>query len=266
MNGGRDTTLDRHGEGPNERHDQSHGEKHGERSGGLDPVAERAAPRGAEARALKQRQRRLRHYSRFVRVAKILLPLAAMGVLASIFLSGQPRPGLEDMLSAEEIARLGAGLRLDSPRFAGRTEDGNPFMLSAEAAVPDGPLAEEIALEAPRGQLTLADGRRLTAIAEGGMMRRAAETLTLEGGVTLASEDGYRFETERLTLDFESRSARAPGAVVGTMDGTDGRGRLEAGRFLMEGMPGTGDGSGEDDGTGVRLIFDGGVRVLFTPP
>ncbi|MEL6197902.1 MAG: LPS export ABC transporter periplasmic protein LptC [Pseudomonadota bacterium] len=220
------------------------------------------APSETRARVLRpiedpsgaaQRQRRAARYSRFVRTAKIALPAGAVLVLASIFLSGNDRGGIEDMLSPEELARLGAGLRLNQPRFAGTTSTGEPFVLTAEAALPDGPLAREIGFEAPRGRVTLSDGTIIEAEAEAGHMHRDNEHLDFDGRVLITTSDGYRFETRSLSIDLETKGALAPGAVRG--EGPQGT--LEAGRLTIL--------DGEDGLGSARFFFDGGVRLLFTP-
>jgi lipopolysaccharide export system protein LptC len=193
-------------------------------------------------------------YRRSIRLAKWLLPVGAVAVLATIFLSGIERRGVDDLLSAEEKARLGAGLRLDRPRFAGATEAGEPFVLSAEAAIPDGPMPDEVRLEAPRGRLTLASGRVVEAKAREGLLRRSADDLTLEGGVRIETDDGYAFTAETLSLDLATKGAVAPGPVLGTGP----RGRIEAGGMTLSGL--AEGGAGE-----ARAVFDGGVRVLFRP-
>lgn len=217
-------------------------------------------PRDGYGGSVGRRRGRARHapddparYRRGVGLAKWLLPVGALAVLASIFLSGERRGGVEDLLTVEERARLGAGLRLDNPRFAGVTEGGEPFVLSARAALPDGAMPDVIALEAPRGRLTLGDGRAIEGEAEEGLLRRAADTLTLSGAVRITTSDGYAFGSEVLTLDLESKDTVSPGPVVGTGP----RGRIEAGSMTLRGA--------EGGATDVTVFFEGGVRVLFRP-
>lgn len=204
-------------------------------------------------RARLMREARLRRYSRFVRFARVVLPVGAVVAIALIFFTGRERAGIEELLTAEELARLGAGLRLDRPRFAGATPEGAPFTLTALSATPDGPLAEEIALDAPEGQLTLEDGRVLDATAAAGMMDRKSERLMLSGGVEIVTSDGYRFETPELTLDFAAKGARAPQAVAG--EGPQGS-------IAADSLTITGAGGGL---RASRLYFEGSVRVLFRP-
>ena len=211
-----------------------------------DRLHEGAPPRGA-------RQAALSRYSRRVRWMKVVLPVGALLLIGAIFLAGRSGEPPAGLLSAEEIATLSAGLRLESPRFAGRMETGEPFILRAAAAEPEGAAPDVIHLEAPDGEITLSDGRLLTARSETGVMRREAERLRLDGAVTIETSDGYRFESERLLLDLAERRARSPVPVRGTGP----PGSIEAGRMrVLDG----GKGASE-----ARILFEGGVRVVFIP-
>ncbi|MEM8596802.1 MAG: LPS export ABC transporter periplasmic protein LptC, partial [Pseudomonadota bacterium] len=153
--------------------------------------------------------------------------------------------------------------RLDNPRFQGATDGGEPFTLSAITATPDGPLAAEIALDAPEGTLTMGDGRLVEGRADEGMMLRDENELTLTGAVTITTSDGYRFETQTLTLDIADGGATAPSAI----EGTGPQGSIVADRMTIETVP---EGGEETEFrrqglSGARFRFEGSVRVLFTP-
>ena len=218
----------------------------------MDDLDDREGMQG-QAAVLDRRRARIRRYSAAVRWAKIVLPVAAVVILALIFLTGRERGGITDLLTPQEIARLGAGLRLDNPRFVGVTEAGAPYSLSARAALPDAAMPEEIGLDAPEGEITLPGGRVLSGTSTDGVLLRSAERLTLTGSVVLESSDGYRFETEELAVDFGERRAHAPAPVRG--EGPEGW--IEAERFRLVT-------DGGDLGEAV-IRFEGDVRVLFTP-
>jgi len=198
-------------------------------------------------------QRRVRRYSRLVRAMKILLPLAAVAVMAAIFLIARDRGDLSDLFTAEELATLGAGLKLDNPRFAGVTGQGDSFSVQADWALPDGAMPKVIELERPRGEVGLADGRRLTGSAATGRMLRKEKILVLEGTVVLESSDGYHLETVRVEFDLDGKSATAPGPIVGSGP----RGRIEAGSLRAEAGA-----EGEDSG---KIWFENRVRLVFSP-
>ena len=91
----------------------------------------------AEERQRERRQARVARYSRAVRRMKVLLPLGAILLIGMIFMFSRDRPAVFDAEQAAEMAALGAGLRLDNPRFAGVTDDGDPFVITAEWALPE---------------------------------------------------------------------------------------------------------------------------------
>ena len=198
-------------------------------------------------------QRRVRHYSRLVRWMKVILPLAALALIGAIFLTARDKGDLTDLFSAEELATLGAGLKLDNPRFAGVTARGESFSVRADWALPDSALPTVVELEKPRGEIELADGRKLTASADSGTLRRKEKTLALQGSVAVDSSDGYHVTTGRLEFDLDGKTARAPGPLTGSGP----RGSIEAGSMRAEAGP-----SGEDAG---KIWFENRVRLVFIP-
>ena len=197
--------------------------------------------------------RRVRRYSRLVSWMKVALPLGAVALLAALYLGARDGGDVSDVFTAEELARLGAGMRLENPRFAGVTDAGEPFTVRADWAVPDGAMPRVIDLERPRAEIGLKDGRTVTVVAAEGRLNRRRETATLTGGVTLETSDGYRIETARVRVDFAEKTARAPGAV--TAEGP--RGSIEAGSMRAEGGP-----EGLADG---QIWFENRVRLVFIP-
>lgn len=208
---------------------------------------------GGEDYASNAGQRRVRHYSRLVLWMKVLLPLAALALIGAIFLSARDKGELSDLFSAEELATLGAGLKLDNPRFAGVTSKGESFSVQAEWALPDSALPKIIDLEKPSGNIEMADGRRLTANAATGRMLREQKILVLQGSVAVDSSDGYHLTTDRLEFDLDGKTAVAPGPVAGTGP----RGHIEAGSLRAE--------AGPDGGGGGKIWFENRVRLVFSP-
>jgi len=197
--------------------------------------------------------RRVRAYSRAVAWMKVLLPLAAVALIAAIFLTARDKGDLTKIFTAEELVTLGAGLRLDNPRFAGLTEQGEPFAIRADWALPDSAMPRVIELARPEGEIEMSDGRTIAARAATGRMHREDKTLVLEGGVVLDTSDGYRIETELIEFDLGAKTANAPGPV----SGTGPRGRIDAGSFRAA--------AGEDSIGGGQIWFENRVRVVLIP-
>jgi len=198
-------------------------------------------------------RRRVRNYSRVVAWMKVLLPLGAVALIAAIFVTARDKGDLTKIFTAEELATLGAGLRLDSPRFAGVTERGEPFAIRADWALPDSAMPRFIDLERPEGEIELNDGRTIAARAATGQMHRAEKILVLEGGVVLDTSDGYHVETEMVELDLDAKTAIAPGPVIGTGP----RGQIHAGSFRAV--------AGEDSIVAGKIWFENRVRLVFIP-
>ena len=206
----------------------------------------------AEDHQRSRRQARVERYSRTVRRAKVLLPLGAVLLIGMIFVFGRERAAVFDAGQVAEVAALGAGLRLDKPRFAGVTEDGEPFVVTADWALPDGAMPDRVDLERPVGEVHLGEERIVTVRAATGELFRQDERLNLRGAVVVETSDGYRLETPTVEVDLGAKVAVAPERL----HATGPRGGIDADRVRVV------RGSGEGEST---VLFEGNVRVTWRP-
>lgn len=201
-------------------------------------------------------QPRMGRYSRAVRVLRILLPLGALGLMSSVFLVTRDTFPAGIRFSASDFEALDDGLRLTAPRFSGTTEAGEPFMISADWALPDAPDPTEIRLHAIAARIEMADGRTAELGAAEGLLRPKAQTVALRGGVVLTTSDGYEARTESAQVDLRARTLTAPGAV--SAEGP--LGRIEAGRLDMIRPERSENPDAEE-----LIVFRDGVRVVYQP-
>ncbi len=138
-----------------------------------------------------------------VGVAKRLLPLAAVGLLAAVALW----PELE---RTEDRARVTFRrvtqaapdtVRILEPRYQGVDEQNRPYNLTAQTAIQAGD-SEVVELENPQADLLLNDGAWVYLEAEEGRFDRPRNHLDLTGEVTLHQDDGTQFVTEQAAVDL----------------------------------------------------------------
>jgi lipopolysaccharide export system protein LptC len=152
--------------------------------------------------------------SRLVRLLKLALPVAAVGLAAAVFLIQRDGGGGGLSMSGLDFTEDG-GLRLNNPQFSGRTPNGQPFSVTAEWALPDGPDPERVQLGPLTGEIRLSPERTAFLSAEGGEARPKEQTLRLSGDVALRSDDGYSLTVAAADLDARNRRMTAEGPVRG---------------------------------------------------
>ena len=193
-------------------------------------------------------------YSRFVAWAKILLPLAALGLLSTMFLlSKSVDPGATLDISSRDMTTLIEGDGMNAPRFAGVTEDGAALTVSAERAVslqgPSGPVnAIELYASISRG-----DQGQTDVYAPQGLIDTAADQVLLQGGVTIANSSGYRVLTDEVTTRLDRTELQTAGHV----SGKGPVGTIEAGRMSVRPSP--------SGGRGTLTLFEDGVTLVYLP-
>ena len=200
-----------------------------------------------------RKQAQMRQYSRTVQWMKVVLPVGALVLIGLIFLVGRDRFESTPAQQIINAAALTAGLKLENPRYAGVTSDGDPFVVTADSALPDGAMPDRVELDQPKAELRLGNGITLNVTSNAGEMYRVQERLNLDGDVVLVTSDGYRAEAPRVELDMAKRIAVLPDPVVATGP----NGGIQADHLRIEQ---TGKGTRE-----VTALFTGNVRVTFTP-
>lgn len=130
-----------------------------------------------------------------------------------VFVQSSGRDNTPLMLSEGDETSLADGLRMLSPSFTGRTPGGEPYVVTADWALPDSPNPNRIVLEGIEGSITLKDGRIATLSARKGAFFPRIKRLRIEEGVSITTSDGYRLDTDAATVDAEGRNLRTDGKV-----------------------------------------------------
>lgn len=152
-------------------------------------------------------------------------------------------------LSEEDKAALSGGLRMVSPRFTGRTENGEPYVIEAEWALPNGPKPSRITLNELSATLDMEDGREARITSERGIYFPLRERLELKKGVRAETSDGYTMTTPMAVVDVAAKRLTSEGGI----EAQGPRGSIRA--DSLEAL----------DGASRMVKFVGNVRVTFVP-
>ena len=150
--------------------------------------------------------------SRIVRALRVLLPLAALGVLSMLFLLARsPSPETAIPYVEGDGADLARRTGMTAPRFAGVSADGARVTLSAARADPAGTdgRAEDLALEWQADGVT-ARVRAGSGAVEGGLIR-------LDGGAEMTTSTGWTLSAPGFAAD--TAAGRVTAAVAYAREG-----------------------------------------------
>ncbi|MEM8730740.1 MAG: hypothetical protein AAGF79_12555 [Pseudomonadota bacterium] len=192
-------------------------------------------------------------YSRRVAFLKVVLPLAALAILSTLFLlSRGPDPNATIPFSDAELAIRARDQQITAPRFASTTPRGDQVFLSASKAAP-GNSDTPGAAEDLRGELRLAQGGVITLQSQSGWVNLPKDRAEFRGQVTIVTDTGYRLVTDRLETAVRRIDATAPGPVTGSGP----LGRLDAGALRVS--------APDNDGDATHLVFLNGVKLVYDP-
>ena len=185
---------------------------------------------------------------------KVLLPLAALGILSTLFLVSRTINPDDAIAFAEvDVADRIREPRVTAPTWAGMTEDGSALTVTAAEARPADAAGSDANASALRAVLDMPGGGRADLQAATGRLDLAANRLVVEGGVVITTSTGYTLRTAALEAALDRTGLIAPGAVEGDGPG----GHLTAGS--ME-LTATGDSPKR-----YVMVFKNRVRLLYQP-
>ncbi|MDZ7629294.1 MAG: LPS export ABC transporter periplasmic protein LptC [Parvularculaceae bacterium] len=190
--------------------------------------------------------------ARFMRRMRVALPILAL-VLVATFLLNTRRGGVDDAF-LDDFANLDAtpeNLKTAKPHFTGVDARGNPYEITADAAMQQADGGKIVDLEAPRA-VTSAANKRSVVAAKAGAFDADTKRLELRDGVTFEHKVGganYVLKTPAATYAIDDRTVVSDKGVDG--EGSDGE-RLKADRMTADDKNGT-------------LVFEGNVSMRIYP-
>lgn len=190
------------------------------------------------------------HYTRFVGTMKLLLPVLALALIATVILwasSFDREKGLEFSFM---ISQSGDSDRLTmvNPRYVGTDIGNQPYTVTADLAEQDPDNQRQVTLTTVQADMTTDDGTWFTALAPVGHYSQTTNVLTLNGPISVFSDAGYEFHAEMAEIDLGAGTATSPQPV---------RGQGPFGTLRADSM--------EVADRGRLLRFSGNVRLVIEP-
>lgn len=192
-------------------------------------------------------------YSRLVAWLKILLPVAALALLSTLFLLSRGRDHSGELpFSQIDLQERAKEEVISAPRFSGATPQGDLITFTAETARPDPDIDNVAHARNPSAEIDLTSGTHISFQAGSGVLDTGKEEAELMGGVVITSSTGYTIRSENLKTRISAIGAETDGPV--TAEGPPGT--IEAGKMLLTSDPETDQ---------VQLLFTNGVKLVYQP-
>lgn len=191
-------------------------------------------------------------YSRVVSLLKVLLPLAALAILGTLFLIARgPAVDATIPFSRATIEDRLRNQQMTGAHYAGATRNGGQLTVTADSARPgardDGPSASGLNAEL----LTVA-GTRIAFSSSEGALDPLQDQARFQGDVLITSDAGMQVRSELLEADLNGLSAHSPGPVQ-----AEGEiGNLSAGSMRLE---------TRNQGGPMHMLFNNGVKLIYVP-
>ena len=195
------------------------------------------ADRGAYRRDLRRWRRR----SRRVHLARVVLPVAILAILAAV---GGQVAWRTITMGDRRPTETKAQIRMITPRFYGQSSDGRPFLITARSAVRDENDLKRVFLESPTLTLGVGSPAPTRSTADRGIYREDTLTLQLFGNVRMDDGAGYRFASNEAMVD--TRNGNTTGETA--LQGEGPTGQVQSNAYSVYDK-------------GDRIIFRGGVKT-----
>jgi lipopolysaccharide export system protein LptC len=178
-----------------------------------------------------------RGYSRFVGLAKRILPFVAVTLLGVVAIWPRLQEMIERLNPEAVLPRLdprdARDLRMVNVRYTGLDRQNRPFVITAEVARQNPDVDQLVALEGPKGDLTTIAGSWFELTAFSGTYQPDTQLLDLFGDVHLYQDKGDEFQTDSAHINMKDGTGEGHDPIQG--QGPFGRITGEGFRILDRG-------------------------------
>ena len=156
-------------------------------------------------------------HDRLIRTLKIALP-SAVGVIGAIFLM-LPLTNDQEVsfiLDKKDVGRAEERMRIETARYTGTDDKGQPFALSADRAIQQSSDVPIVDITGVLARLGLARGPA-TIQALQGRYDLDKQQVNVTGPVRVSGPEGEQLLTRDVLVDLKSRQVRSTGRIAGRM-------------------------------------------------
>ena len=190
-------------------------------------------------------------YSAFVAWLKTLLPIAALGMLSTIFLFSGKIDVTKSLPYAElNVAEIVREQRITKPYFTTISENGTEVALSAAYASVDPNITDIYNVSEPSIVLKSKTGRRTQITAGFGKMNSTSQQAIVSQEVSVTGTPRFWIKTNNLDVNFEQATVSSNGFF----EGITPIGAIKAGKMFMQ--------MAADNR---QIVFTNGVQLIYQP-
>jgi lipopolysaccharide export system protein LptC len=197
-------------------------------------------------------------YARVMGWTKIVLPLAALAILSSLFLFSKSHAPVEGIPTfTGDLDEFVSKERITGPKFSGMTASGISLQISAAEASPQEIGGSAFGATDLIALVETPAGGRIDVRATLGVINSTTMTAELTEGIVLVTSSGYRATTHGLTFAMDRLDIRSQGAIVATGP----LGEIQAGGMQILGAETTDSG----EVAGFSMMFKNGTKLIYRP-
>lgn len=192
-------------------------------------------------------------HTRIVFWLRILLPLAALAILSTLFLVSRRVSDPTNLPFAEvEIEDRARRQQVTRPSLSGASNNGDLITVSAATIRQGDATAQVIVADTVTARIDFHTGGHIDLSARTADFDRRDSRLTLRDAVRITTSSGQDLRAEVIEIEIPTLFIRAPQGL----SGTGGRGDWTAGRMSVDRDVTTDD---------VQLVFTDGVKLIYRP-
>lgn len=164
---------------------------------------------------IRLNSKKSKRHSTIVRSMRLILPIAALGVVV-VIMAWKSDLNPVTAVPREEISpQTVSQNELVNPKFQSEDENGQPYSITATKATQNAEDMNTLLLQQPVADITLNSGDTVSLTATNGEYKQEQKGLTLDGRVEVHHNSGYQIQTEKMNIDVSGQIITSDSPVTG---------------------------------------------------